>query len=188
MSILRMSTLELASNNGTGRRTRCDLAAVLLVLMALVAGCGGGSAPALKPGPMPADGDFTGVWHSAQYGEMHMLQEGSSVHGRYEADQRTGKITGEVDGDLMRFEWKEQKALVANRPNETVGHGYFRYIVKDNGEHRIEGRWGLDADDRNGGEWSAYKMKNREPDLGESSGGEDDGAPEDVEVSDDDLF
>lgn len=187
MSTLRMSTLDLASNRTQVRCIPLHVWAAAAMTTLLIA-CGGSSAPVLKPGPMPADGDFTGVWHSAQYGEMHLVQDGAAVHGRYEADQRTGKITGEADGDLMRFEWKEQKALVSNRPNETVGHGYFRYVIKDNGEHLIEGRWGLNEDDRNGGEWTAYKMKNREPDLGETSGGEEGDAPEDVEVSDDDLF
>lgn len=188
MSIVAVSALELASK--PRRVTRKPWNGLWGVAAALLLVACGGSVPALKAGPMPDGGDFTGVWFSQQYGEMHMIQEGSSVHGRYELDQRTGKINGDANGDLLRFEWEEQKSMVSNRPNITKGHGYFRYTVNaDTGEHRIEGRWGLDADDRNGGDWTAYKMRNREPELPTETSGDDTGDdPSEVEVSDDDLF
>jgi hypothetical protein len=157
-------------------------------LAVLLLGCGGGK-PAVKAGPMPENGTFTGVFYSPQYGEMHMVQNGNAVVGKYKKDERGGKIQGEVDGDLMRFEWTEFKAMVSNRPQTTRGHGYFRYMVDaSNGDHLLKGRWGLDDDDSNGGEWSAYKSKKGEPDLehfandlpgaesggGDSSSGSDD--------------
>jgi hypothetical protein len=152
--------------------------AVCIVGVGLL-GCGGGN-PALVAGPMPENGTFTGVYHSPQYGEMHMVQNGNAVVGKYQIDERSGKIQGEANGDLMQFEWVEYKALVSNRPQETRGHGYFRYVVsKENeGEHQLKGRWGLGEDDRNGGEWTAYKSKKGEPDLehfgpkDQTSGGE----------------
>jgi hypothetical protein len=136
-----------------------------IALVGLAIGCGG-SNPALKPGPMPEKGTFTGVYFSPQYGEMHMVQNGNAVVGRYKKDERSGTIQGEADGDLMRFEWKEYKALVSNRPQETRGHGHFRYMLDaSNGEHLLKGRWGLNDDNDTGGEWNAYKSKTREPDL-----------------------
>ena len=97
---------------------------------------------------MPENGTFTGVYYSPQYGEMHMVQNGNAVVGKYKKDERGGKIQGEVDGDLMRFEWTEYKAMVSNRPQTTRGHGYFRYMVDaSNGDHLLKGRWGLDDDD-----------------------------------------
>jgi hypothetical protein len=140
-------------------------------------GCGG-SNPAIKAGPMPESGSFTGVYFSPQYGEMHLSQTGSAVIGQYKRDERTGKIQGEAQGDVMRFEWKEYKAMVSNRPQETRGHGYFRYMIDaSNGDHVLKGRWGLDEDDGNGGEWNAYKSRTRQPELeseptGAAHGGE----------------
>jgi hypothetical protein len=130
---------------------------------------------------MPAEGSFTGVYFSPQYGEMHMVQNGSAVVGKYKQEERSGSIQGEAEGDLLHFEWTEHKAMVGNRPQEARGHGYFRYMVDaSNGDHLLKGRWGLDDDDQGGGEWSAYKSKKGEPDLehfakdlpGDSNGGE----------------
>ena len=98
---------------------------------------------------------------------MHLVQNGNAVVGKFKKDERSGKIQGEVEGDLMRFEWTEYKAMVSNRPQETRGHGYFRYMVDaSNGDHVLKGRWGLDEDNTGGGEWNAYKSRTGEPDLG----------------------
>ena len=140
--------------------------------------CGGSGTTSLQVGTMPDGGSFQGVYFSPQYGEMHMVQNGNAVVGKYKKDERSGSIQGEVEGDVMRFEWKELKAMVSNRPQESTGHGYFRYMVDPStGDHVIKGRWGLADNDTNGGEWNAYKSKTREPDLeafggGDSSGGE----------------
>ena len=110
---------------------------------------------------------------------MHMVQNGNAVVGKYKKDERSGTIQGEVEGDVMRFEWVEYKAMVSNRPQETRGHGYFRYLVDaTNGDHLVDGRWGLGDDNSGGGKWTAYKSRSREPNLdqfedGQSSGGED---------------
>jgi hypothetical protein len=140
--------------------------AFALGFVVMLAGCGGSGNAVVKSGPMPENGTFTGVYFSPQYGEMHMVQNGNAVVGKYKKDERAGKIQGEVEGDLMRFEWTEYKALVSNRPQETRGRGYFKYMVDaSNGDHLIKGRWGLKDDDQNGGEWSAYKSRKGEPDL-----------------------
>ena len=136
-----------------------------MIAIGLALGCGG-SNPALKPGPMPENGTFTGVYFSPQYGEMHMVQNGSAVVGKFKKDERAGTIQGEANGDLMKFEWIEYKALVSNRPQQTRGHGYFRYMVDaSNGDHLVKGRWGLNDDDTTGGEWNAYKSRTRQPDM-----------------------
>jgi len=164
--------------------------AVCIVVVGLV-GCSSGPPP-LVAGPMPENGTFTGVYHSPQYGEMHMVQNGNAVVGKYEKDERSGKIQGEASGDLLQFEWTEYKALVSNRPQETRGHGYFRYMIDaSNDETTLKGRWGLDEDNTAGGEWTAYKTKKGEPDLEnfgpqDSAGGEsgDEGESSDGESGD----
>lgn len=122
-------------------------------------GCGA-SNPALTAGRMPDKGSFAGVYFSPQYGEMHLTQNGSAVTGEFTKDERSGKLQGEAQGDLLRFEWRENKAMIANRPQQTRGHGYFRYMVDaSNGDHVLKGRWGLNDDDSSGGEWNAYKSR-----------------------------
>jgi len=154
-------------------------AAVVLVA------CGGGTA-SIKPGEMPQGGNYTGVYFSPQYGEMHLIQNGNAVHGEFKKDERSGKLAGELDGDVLYFEWTEYKAMVSNRPTETRGHGYFRYeIDPSNGDHVLKGRWGLGDDDDSGGEWNAYKAKNREPQVGFASGGGDSGGDDGYGGSDD---
>lgn len=178
MTKLRTNFLELLSNY-VDFPSACLAGSLWFwcgLTLSLVASCGGGNA-VIKPGTMPSGGDFSGVWHSPQYGEMHIVQNGPFARGRYDLDERHGTLHGEVEGDLLRFEWVEKRAMVANRPTETRGHGYFRYqIDPGNGDHVLKGRWGLDDDDRGGGEWNAYKLRNREPELGNiepaTSGGE----------------
>lgn len=140
--------------------------------------CGGGGAADIEAGTMPQGGSFTGVFHSPQYGEMNMIQTGDSVRGEYKKDEREGKITGTVEGDILRFEWVERKEMVANRPTETKGRGYFRYLIdKSNGDHVIKGEWGIGVQESGGGPWNAWKSKHSEPKLSsddsESSGGEE---------------
>ena len=135
---------------------------------------------------MPDGGNFSGVYFSPQYGEMHLSQNGNAVIGKFKKDERAGKMQGEVEGDLMRFEWIEMKAMVSNRPQETRGHGYFRYMVDaSNGDHVLKGRWGLGEEDATGGEWNAYKSRTRQPDLEnfatelDTEGGESEGESSD---------
>jgi len=149
---------------------------ICLFLVIVVLGCGGNSSD-IVAGTMPEGGSFTGVYHSPQYGEMQIIQTGDSVVGEYKKDERSGKINGSVEGDIMHFEWVEQKAMVSNRPTETRGRGYFRYMIDPStGEHVLKGEWGIGDNETGGGPWNAWKSKQSQPKLStgsdESSGGE----------------
>jgi hypothetical protein len=161
----------------------------LSVMLGLVVGCGG-STVSVQSAPMPEGGNWTGVYYSPQYGEMHLVQNGSAVMGRFKKDERSGDIQGEADGNLLEFEWVEYKAMVSNRPQQTKGHGYFQYMVDPNsGDHVIKGRWGIGDDSSNGGEWNAYRARNKEPDPDSlrdtTSGGESDDLDSDDSSGDD---
>jgi hypothetical protein len=142
-----------------------SLQLVLTLALALV-GCGGATAPALQVKSMPEGGTFTGVWFSPEYGEMHMRQSGASVIGRYSKDERSGRVQGNVEGDIMRFEWTEKRELLAGRSVQTKGHGYFR-ISKDDADktYKLVGEWGNDAAERGGGPWTAVKSRTMKPRL-----------------------
>jgi len=165
-----------------------------VVLALWCVGCGGGP-PEIKAGNMPDGGNFSGVYYSPQYGTMNMIQNGNAVVGEYASDMRSGKIQGEVQGDLMRFEWVENKAMVSNRATTSKGRGYFRYIVDpSSGDHVLKGEWGLGDQEIGGGPWNGYKAKGKEPKLTEkSSGGESEeedssDSNEGGEGGEDDLF
>jgi hypothetical protein len=164
------------SNRPVPRRNPARVAAAL-VLGVVWSACGGGPPPVVAKA-MPAGGNFTGVYFSPQYGEMNLVQNGNAVVGEYKQEMRSGKIQGEITGDLLHFEWTEHKAMVSNRAQETRGHGYFRYVVDPaNGDHVLKGEWALGEAEVGGGPWNGYKSKGKEPHLSsESSGGESSGS------------
>ncbi len=127
-----------------------------------VAGCGGGGVN-IPEGPMPSGGSYTGVWHSPQYGRMEMVQTGQQVVGSYVKDERTGRIQGTVHGNVLRFEWSEQREMVAGRPITTRGRGYFRYEIGQDDDHYIRGEWGVDNNETGGGEWNAVRDRRARP-------------------------
>ena len=145
---------------------------VALVCAPALQGCGGAHKHSIHVGTMPAGGSFTGVWFSPQYGEMHIEQSGATAIGRYTKDERTGRLQGSVDGDVLRFEWKESRELIVGRPVETKGHGYFKIYKKDDEDTwNLNGEWGTDASESGGGPWTAVRSKSRQPDVsGDGSG------------------
>jgi hypothetical protein len=150
-------------------------AAIVIALACVPAlqGCGGAAKHSIHVGNMPPGGSFTGVWFSPQYGEMHIDQSGATAIGRYTKDEREGRLQGSVEGDVLRFEWKESRELIVGRPTETKGHGYFKIFKKeDEDTWNLQGEWGTDASESGGGPWTAVKSKTRRPDVsGDGSGG-----------------
>lgn len=137
---------------------------LICLAVTLLVGCGGSKPGGLRPAPMPAGGNFSGVYQSPQYGEINLMTTGNSVVGDYKKDERSGRITGTAEGDLMTFEWVEYRTLVAGKPLETRGKGYFRYVIDpSSGEHMLKGEWGLGDDYSGGGPWEAWKSKRQPP-------------------------
>jgi hypothetical protein len=140
-------------------------------VVSVVAGCGGDGVRRanVSPGAMPAGQTFSGVWHSPQYGEMQMVQTGAQVIGEYTQDERHGRIQGTAQGNLMRFEWSEERELVSGRPTTTRGHGYFQFQIGGDGDAYITGEWGHDQNETGGGPWNAARDRRRQPRLGGGS-------------------
>ncbi len=137
--------------------------AIALVALGLVA-CGGANR-GIDFGTMPAGGTFHGVWHSPQYGEMHLCQSGEHVIGTYTKDEREGHLQGDVQGDVLLFEWSEERVMVMGRPTVTTGHGYFKLRHEADDRWYLDGEWGLGDDRRGGGAWRAVRLERRQPDL-----------------------
>ena len=144
----------------------------------------------LPQGPMPSGQSFTGVYRSPQIGDIHLIQTGDSLIGRYEYDRGSchvrARLEGSASGNLFRFTWRENHRE-CGRIEPVVGRGFFIYHVEQTGDFtrgRLFGRWGYRDDDRTGGIWTAFKQLNQNPTMGEtpastegegSSGGESSG-------------
>lgn len=135
------------------------------------AGCGRSEPEVAKAnvqaGEMPAGGNWRGVYYDEIYGFLHLLRDGSNVHGRWRttAGEKWGELHGTVDGDLLRYEWAEHRIGMFGPNATTTGKGYFKYVVppQENADHEIHGEWGL-GDDEAGHPWTAIKQRNMEPD------------------------
>lgn len=118
-----------------------------VALLALtLSGCAGYARP--KPNPLPKDVSFEGVWDST-WGRMVIKQEGKHVHGTF-TGYREGGVTGDLDGDVWKFIWDQ-------RFPRQHGHGFMQ--ITADGQH-LEGRWGYNADDLEGGRWAADRDNN----------------------------
>jgi hypothetical protein len=132
-------------------------------------GCGGGQNEPkhanVKPGSMPPGGDWPGVYFSQLYGYLHILAEGNAANGAWRTTQGDayGELHGEIDGDLLRYEWVERRIGAVGADANRKGKGYFRYTIPREGEaHEIVGEWGLGDSDA-GNQWRAVKQKNMQP-------------------------
>ena len=132
-----------------------------LAVAAVITGCGGAAVQTnpIEAGQPPEGMGMDGVWFS-NWGRMEFTQNGNGVEGLYEGERKRGAIKGQIDGDLVKFEWTEWEFSVQGKPRETKGHGVFKYTVQQEGpymKHHIDGTWGYDESDMGGGKWSAVK-------------------------------
>lgn len=156
----------------TRRLSHLGLIVALGAGSALSVGCGGskqeGAHVVPKPGDMPEGGDWTGVYYSPLYGNLHLLKEGSNVSGawRTAAGDKWGEMHGEANGDIFKFEWKETTIGMVGPSATKTGRGYFKYTRPpgDNVNDEIKGEWGLKAEET-GLPWTAVKQRNQNPDL-----------------------
>ncbi|RYZ06027.1 MAG: hypothetical protein EOO73_17935 [Myxococcales bacterium] len=141
---------------------------VVLAIASSLVGCGGNSEVKhanVKPGALPEGGEWNGVYYSTTFGYLHLVSDNKSANGawRTTAGDAWGEMSGEVDGDLLRFQWTERKIGAIGADATKKGHGYFRYTIPTPGEpHKIVGEWGLGESDA-GAPWEAVKQIRMEP-------------------------
>lgn len=161
----------------------------MLCVSAATTGCskGGekGKVANVKPGSMPADGEWTGVYYSPLFGHLH-IEDSGTVEGRWQRPRKGqwGKLTGRADGNVLRFEWEEYVDGLVGPNSKKSGKGYFVYRRPegDNVDDVIEGEIGRGQDEV-GTPWEAIKQRNVKADLdsiggagsGEVGGGDWDG-------------
>jgi hypothetical protein len=118
---------------------------------------------------MPEGGSFHGAWLSPQYGDMHLCVTGQHVIGSYTKNERSGQIRGQVDGDILWFNWSESRTYVPGNPVEVSGRGYFRLTLNEDNDNVLTGEWGVDEDRTGGGPWTAIKRRRQGPDSCDGS-------------------
>jgi hypothetical protein len=111
--------------------------------LAVLASCATGGFERPKPRPLPRGVSFAGTWDST-WGKMVLDQQGKHVSGTF-TGYREGGVSGEREGDFFRFVWDQ-------RSPHSHGHGFLQ--ISPDGQH-LEGRWGYDKDDLEGGRWAA---------------------------------
>lgn len=122
-------------------------------------GCGGAPEKAtMQPGPPIPGLNLNGLWYSQEFGDMKLIQSGAVVSGSYKnprGPEHDGTLRGKIDGDLLRVDWIEPgdtaKAIFPKR-----GKAIFRIT---HGGKKLQGTWGYDASDDDGGRWNAEKSK-----------------------------
>jgi hypothetical protein len=112
---------------------------------------------------MPSGADWTGVYYSALFGELHLKPSGNLVEGCWQRPRKGewGKLQGNVDGNLLRFDWEEHVDGLVGPNSKSKGKGYFVY-GRPNGENVddfIKGEIG-EGPDEVGTEWIAIKQRN----------------------------
>jgi|GEM_PF-924702 len=109
-----------------------------------ITGCSRHGKPSVKS--LPGGVYFSGSWNS-NWGRIELSQEGRNVFGRYEGF-RNGSITGTVEGNVLSYRWTQ---------NENEQHG-MGWMVMNNAGDELDGRWGYDDDDHQGGYWHARRL------------------------------
>ena len=158
-----------------GRRPFALAMASAIALSSL--GCGsspsGPETADVKAGNMPDGGNWTGVYYSQLYGYLHVVQEGSTVSGRWlrPVKDRWGELAGKAKGNVVRFEWTEYKIGGVGPNSSKAGRGYFKYTRPegDNVDDVIVGEIGT-GESEVGSPWDAIKQRNMNPDLGSIGG------------------
>ena len=116
--------------------------------------CSGPPKPKLLAGPAIPNLRLTGGYDCSQFGFMKIRQQGKQVTGSYEGKRKNGDngtFRGIIKGDLLLLNWV-QPGRLESAILPVKGKGWLR--IK-NGGKILEGRWGHDENNENGGEWIA---------------------------------
>ena len=141
-------------------------------------GCGDGKetkTAKVASGPMPEGEMWTGVYYHPVYGNLHMIEEGSNVVGRWKrSDQsRWGELSGTKGGNVLHYAWKEHTIGMVGASATVSGKGYFQYKMDNENRPVLDGQFGL-KDDEVGSDWHNVKQARLAPDL-KSIGGDSEG-------------
>ncbi len=153
------------------------IAAAVLVATAPCIACGGpsGHSANVVAGDMPAGEAWTGVYFHPVFGNLHMVEEGNNIVGKWQRTDKSawGELSGTKVGNVAHFEWTEHKYGLVG-PSATVkGKGYFVYKMGPDNIAQLKGEYGIDQDEV-GSTWDCVKQMNGKvpatPDLNSITG------------------
>ena len=136
---------------------------LLLMVLALFLSASCGSPPVKKdkPGPPIPGLNLSGDWYSPEFGTMTIKQDGLAVSGEYQdrfSKDRNGHFRGIIKGDIVRLTWIQPgNPIAAIMPKK--GLAWLR--VKNSGM-LLEGEFGYDDQQDDGGTWTATKSSQTE--------------------------
>jgi hypothetical protein len=120
----------------------------------------------VQPGEMPPNGAWTGVFYSELYGNLHLIETGGTVKGKWERPHkdRWGEVEGVAKGDVLHFTWTEHLVGGVGPNSNRSGKGYFKYKRPEgeNVDDTIVGEIGR-GEDEVGDPWDAVKQRNMKP-------------------------
>jgi hypothetical protein len=146
-------------------------AAALALLAAPLAGCGnsaGGKVATVASGDMPSGAKWDGVYFSELYGNLHLVDRGNHIKGKWERPHKDkwGELEGEATGDVVKFSWTEYTRGLVGPNAKRSGRGYFKYKRPEgtNVDDDIVGEIGP-GEDEVGDPWEGKKQRNIPPNL-----------------------
>ena len=141
---------------------------------------GSGKVANVKAGSMPEGSSWTGVYFNPQYGNLHLVETGGSVAGKWQRTDKSawGELNGPVTANVFHFEWTEHKIGLVGSSATSKGKGYFVYSKPpgDNVDDVLKGEWGLGTDEV-GNAWDCVKQRHTVPDLKSIGGVAEPGGP-----------
>lgn len=125
----------------------------------------------VKAGEMPQGEEWTGVYYSTVFGNLHLIEEGNGIVGRWQRVTKShwGSLEGTRDGNLFRYTWKEHQYGQVGPQSVTSGKGYFVFKIGPNGTPEIHGEYGT-SNDEVGSAWDAIKQVGKKPNFDDIKG------------------
>lgn len=128
-----------------------------------VAACGGPMPKTanLVSSAMPGNEKWTGVYQHPIFGELHLVDDGGQVHGRWQRADKSawGELTGKADGNVLHFTWSETKYGLVGPAATRKGRGVFAFERDDKFAY-LKGQYGIDKDEA-GSNWDNIRLNNR---------------------------
>ncbi len=135
-------------------------------------GAGGGARFAsVKAGDMPDGESWTGVYYNPVYGYLHISGEGDNATGRWKRTDSShwGELSGQVDGNVLRFTWKEHAYGAIGVSGQSQGAGVFVYKMGQNNTPELDGQYSLD-ESNDVGQWHCVKQVGMKADINSING------------------
>lgn len=137
-------------------------------------GCNSSSGPKtanVKAGDMPSGEEWGGVYYSEVFGNLHIIENGSGIVGRWQRTTKShwGELEGTKEGNLLRYTWHEKQYGQVGPQATTSGKGYFVYSIDQNGFPVIKGEYGTSQDEV-GSAWTAIKQRGKKANFDEIKG------------------